>query len=90
MKALLMYKDKDFDINKKLPFYSEELIKDLNLNVLFYSMSMGDEFLLEVSKKALLLSINDLDTIIYRQNILKDCINNSSLLETCITLPVKL
>lgn len=72
-----MYKDKDFDENSKISFNYEELIKDLNLNVLFEAMSMGDEFLYEISKKALLSNVNDVDTILYRQNILKDCINNS-------------
>ena len=80
MKAFLMYKDHDFDLQRKLPSNEQALTQDLELNTLFNAMALGDKFLFEVAKKAVLCGLqNDPDTIQYRQNILKDCLKNSSI-----------
>jgi hypothetical protein len=43
-------------------------------------MALGDKFLFEVAKKAVLCELsNDLDTLRYRQHILKDCLKNPSI-----------
>ena len=44
MKTFLMYKNKDFDINQKLPSNEQDLTQDLELNILFDAMisSMPD------------------------------------------------
>ena len=77
MKAFLMYKDRDFDLKRKLPPNEQALIQDLELNTLFNAMALGDTFLLEVARKRVLCGVNnDPDTILYRQNILKDCLKN--------------
>jgi DNA mismatch repair ATPase MutS len=77
MKAFLMYKDQDFDLQRKLPSNEQAVIQDLELNTLFQAMAHGDKFLLAVAKCAVLSGIdNGLDTILYRQNILKDCLKN--------------
>jgi len=86
MKAFLMFKDKDFDLQQKLPPGEQALTQDLELNTLFNAMALGNEFLFEVVKKAVFLSLSDLDTIIYRQNILKDCIKNPSIVRDIFTL----
>ena len=39
-------------------------------------MARGDKFLFEVVKNVVLTSVTDTDTILYRQDILKDCIRN--------------
>ena len=79
MKAFLMYKDHDYDIHRKLPSNEKALTQDLELNTLFNAMAPGDRFLFDVARKAVLSSLNDLDTILYRQNILQDCVKNSSI-----------
>lgn len=67
MKAFLMYKDQDFDLQRKLPSNEQALTQDLELNTLFNAMTLGDQFLFEVAKKAVLSGLNnDLDTILYR------------------------
>ena len=77
MKAFLMYKDGDFDLKGKLPSNEQALIQDLELNTLFNAMAQGDTFLLAVAKCAVLAGVNNgPDTIVYRQNILKDCLKN--------------
>lgn len=80
MKAFLMFKDHDFDLQQKLPSNEQALTQDLELNTLFNAMALGDKFLFEVAKKAVLSGLNnDLSTILYRQNILKDCLKNPAI-----------
>lgn len=55
-------------------------MQDLELTTLFNAMALGDKFLFEVSKKALLSGLyNDSETILYRQDILKDCLKNAGI-----------
>jgi len=90
MKAFLMCKDRDFDLQQTLPWNEQALTQDLELNTLFNAMALGDEFLFEVAKKAILsVSSNDLDTIIYRQNILEDCLKNSSIVRDIYGIAVE-
>ena len=89
MKAFLMYKDQDFDLQQKLPWNEQALTQDLELNTLFNAMALGDKFLFEVAKKAVLSSLNDLDTILYRQNILKDCLKNPSIVRDIYDIAIE-
>jgi DNA mismatch repair ATPase MutS len=89
MKAFLMYKDHNFDLKRKLPSNEQALIQDLELNTLFKAMALGDEFLFEVASKAVLSGENDLDTILYRQNILKDCLKNPSVVRDIYNIAVE-
>jgi len=89
MKALLMHRDHDFDRQHELPFDAEALIQDLELNTLFNAMACGDRFLFEVAKVAVLSPSTDIDTIIYRQNILKDCLNNPSLVRNMYKIVIE-
>jgi DNA mismatch repair ATPase MutS len=90
MKAFLMFKDRDFDLQRKLPSNEEALTQDLELNTLFGAMALGDEFLFEVAKKAILSGLNnDLNTILYRQNILKDCLKNPSIVRDIYDISVE-
>lgn len=72
-----MYRDKDFDLKQELPPHAEALTQDLELNRLLEAMAKNDKFLFEVANKAVLLGLTDLDTVIYRQSILKDCLKNT-------------
>jgi DNA mismatch repair ATPase MutS len=90
MKAFLLYKDHDFDLQRKLPSNEQALTQDLELNTLFNAMALGDKFLFEVAKKAVLSGLhNDLDTIRYRQNILEDCLRNASIVRDIYTVAVE-
>lgn len=63
-----------------LPRHEQALIQDLALETLLSAMAGNDEFLFEVAGRALLSSArNDVDTILYRQEIVRDCLKNPAL-----------
>ncbi len=72
-------KDDKLNLEQLLPWNEKELIQDLGLDILLNTMSGGNNFLLEVSKVALLNSITDIGIILYRQNILRDCIKHEQI-----------
>ncbi|MBI4675445.1 MAG: DNA mismatch repair protein MutS [Chloroflexi bacterium] len=79
MNAFLLFRDRDFDVTAKLPPNHPDLVQDLELSTLFHAMAGEDEFLLEVAKQAVLSGLrNDSDTIRYRQDILRDCLNHAA------------
>ena len=89
MKAFLMYKDRDFDLQRKLPPNEQALTQDLELNTLFNAMALGDTFVFAVAKSAVLSGLNnDLNTILYRQNILKDCLKNPAIVRDIYDIAV--
>ncbi len=89
MKTFLMYKDQDFDLQRELPLNEPALTQDLELDTLFNTMAFGDKFLYEVARKTVLSSLNDLDTILYRQHILEDCLKNSSIVRNIYEIAVE-
>jgi hypothetical protein len=89
MKAFLMYKDRDFDMDRKPPWNEQALVQDLELNTLFGAMADGDKFLFQMAKVAVLSGYNDdLPTILYRQSALKDCLRNPEIVRYLYDLAV--
>jgi hypothetical protein len=89
MKTFLMYKNRDFDPQQKLPWNEQALTQDLELNTLFGAMASGDKFLFQVAKVAILSGGNDdLHTILYRQNVLRDCLKNPTIAKGLYELAV--
>jgi len=90
MKVFLLYKDHDFDLQRQLPSNEQALTQDLELNTLFNAMALGDDFLFEVVKKGVLTgSHDDPDSIRYRQNILKDCLQNATIVRNIYDIAVE-
>lgn len=88
MKAYLLYQDHDFDFGAALPPNHEDLIQDLELPTLLQAMALGDKFLLDVSIRVLLASVDDPATILYRQRILADCIAESEIVREMYAVAV--
>ncbi|HTS05469.1 MAG TPA: DNA mismatch repair protein MutS [Candidatus Eisenbacteria bacterium] len=62
---------------RSLLWNAPALLQDLELDTLFRAMAGGDEFVFAIAQQALFSGFkNDLDTILYRQAVLKDCIAN--------------
>jgi len=75
MKVLLMHRDRDFRLGEDLPASTAELTKDLELAILLDAMAANDSFLRDVAKNALFACLRDPETILYRQQILADCLS---------------
>jgi hypothetical protein len=78
MKVFLMHRDRDFDPGSEPPPNATALLQDLELSTLFDAMAMGDPFLREIAGKAVLTSLKDEPEILYRQGVLRDCLDHSS------------
>jgi DNA mismatch repair ATPase MutS len=89
MKTHLLYPDRDFDLQQRLPPNEHSLTQDLALNTLFNAMARGDGFLFKVAKSAVLSSLDDLATIRYRQDVLRDCLNNPLVVREIYQLPIE-
>jgi DNA mismatch repair ATPase MutS len=90
MKARLLYQDHDVDLQQPLPPQAQALIQDLELHTLFNAMALGDKFVFEVAKQAVLSGFTpDLDTILYRQHILQDCLKNASIVRDIYRVAVE-
>lgn len=76
MKVFLMHRDRSLDLEGELPPNEYDLTRDLQLETLVKAMGQKDKFLLELAKKVLLSSLLDVDSILYRQAVLKDCLKN--------------
>jgi DNA mismatch repair ATPase MutS len=83
VKVCLMYKDRDFDPEVRLPWNAADLVQDLQLEAVFGAMAAGDRIIYDVTRSASLSSVNNtLDIIMYRQAVLKDCLRNPSLVRS--------
>ena len=74
MKAFLMHADRDFALNADLPAHAQSLTQDLELETLLRAMASGDDLIFDVAYRALLLSLRDPEAIVYRQQVLADCL----------------
>jgi hypothetical protein len=70
------YRQSGLSWSPKLPETDEALAQDLELGTLWNAMARGDELLFEVARRALLSSLEDPDAIVYRQQVLADCIEH--------------
>lgn len=104
MKAFLMYPAQDFapelmplssspwrQERKKpsLSAHEQALIQDLALDTLFQAMALGDDFVFDVARKAILSGSTDLNIIHYRQPILQDCLKNAAIIRGIYQIPLE-
>jgi DNA mismatch repair ATPase MutS len=89
MKTHLLYRDRDFDFNAALPPASDALVRDLGLTTLLETMSQGDKSAATVIEKIMLTSCVDVDTILYRQEVLKDCVSCGAIVKEMYDLAVR-
>jgi hypothetical protein len=76
MKALLMHPSQDFEPEQNLLSNWEALSQDLNLDALLEAMAGRDAALFEVAHRTLLCPLTDPDVILYRQQVLADCLRH--------------
>jgi DNA mismatch repair ATPase MutS len=77
MKAFLVHKNLNFDAKAALPPNAADLTQDLELETLVRAMSNEDEYLAGIARGVLLqATATDLETVLYRQAVWKDCLAN--------------
>lgn len=75
MKVCLLYKDSESGKNS-CRMNRNEVIQDLNLDIIFKTMARSDKFIYQTVRSVMTNCPVDADTISYRQDIIKDFIQN--------------
>ncbi|HUB69942.1 MAG TPA: hypothetical protein VL984_05930 [Acidimicrobiales bacterium] len=76
MRILLMHPEEDFHVEREPPPGSVDLVEDLGLGLLFQAMAGQDQLVLAVAKAAVLCPLAEPEEIVWRQQVLTDCIAN--------------
>lgn len=71
MEPYLLYRDCSSD-GKKSYAFPRDIIKDLNLDILFKTMARTDELILEKVRRVMLIPLQTPEEIYYRQEVLRD------------------
>ena len=75
MKAYLMFRDRDCVADQPLPPQADDLQRDLGLDTLFRAMSSDDPLLYQTARQTLLDPLEDVSSIRYRQEVLRDALS---------------
>lgn len=76
MKARLMYRDRDFEVDRDLIPGAQDLAQDLELATLVAAMAGNDPVIAQVTPVALLCGDTEKDVILYRQEVISDCLRH--------------
>jgi len=90
MKTFLMHPDRDF--NSQPPSQKEPLqfAQDIELSVLLNAAAAGDRYLYDIMSAACAHAwANDIATVLYRQEILKDCLANPALVRRFYAIAIE-
>lgn len=82
----LMYPDRDFEPDREIIWNADDLIKDLELNTVLDRMARDDKQIREISRKGLMDALHDPNEVRYRQEVVKDAINNSDAIRSLLSL----
>lgn len=90
MKTFLMHPDRDFSAEPPSPKEPIHFAQDIELNVLLNAAAAGDRYLFDIMAAACVNAwTNDIDTINYRQEILRDCIANPSVVRQFYAIAIE-
>jgi len=84
-----MHREADFDLERELPKHTDVLEEDLEIATLLKQMAAGDEFVSEIAQRAILLPLVDPPAILFRQQVLGDCIQHPKLVRELYLLAVE-
>jgi hypothetical protein len=90
MKTFLMHPDRDFDAEPPSPKAPIPYAQDLELNVLLNAAAGGDRYLYDIMAAACAHAwSNDIATVRYRQEVLKDCLANPAIVRQFYALAIE-
>ncbi len=88
MDSYLLYRDSSTD-GKKSYAFPRDIVKDLNLEILFKNMAREEELIAEKVRKVMLIPLLTPEEIIYRQEVLTDFRRQDVLLEELYQIAVR-
>jgi hypothetical protein len=74
MKVLLMHPERDFDIEAEIRDNADELVQDLELGAIINTAAGEDKLVGDAFSHALLCADHDPATVLFRQEVLTDCL----------------
>ncbi|MEU6172247.1 hypothetical protein ABZ832_09970 [Streptantibioticus parmotrematis] len=77
MKAFLLHRDRDVDWEADPPPETPDTVRDLGLDTLLEAMSDDDAFLRDVALRVLTRPLAGPQEIVYRQRVLRDCVEHT-------------
>ena len=80
MEPYLLYRDSSTD-GKKSYAFPHDIVKDLNLDILFKNMAREDALIAEKARRVMLIPLTTPEEILYRQEVLKDLRHQDMALE---------
>jgi hypothetical protein len=90
MKTFLMHPDRQFDAQPPSPKEPIQFAQDLELDVLLHAAAAGDRYLYDIMSAACAQSwTNGIATVRYRQDILKDCLANPSIVRQFYAIAIE-
>jgi MutS domain V len=84
-----MHPDRDFDPKQEPPANAAALAQDLELDTVLGAMALGDPFLFEVADTALHSGLRDPEAIVYRQQVVADCLAHPAAVRGIYALAVE-
>ncbi len=84
MKPYLLYRKNDIQV--QTPGNEADLVKDLNLAIIYKVMSRGDDYIKSVVSRVVPRSLSNPEIIRYRQEILKECIQHQHIINRLYTI----
>lgn len=79
MEPYLLYRDSSTD-GKKCYAFPRDIIKDLNLDIIFKTMAKTDELILEKVRRVMMIPLQTPEEIVYRQEVLRDLRHQDAIL----------
>lgn len=89
MNVHLLYCDRDFNLDWELPAHAQTLTEDLDLTTLLNVMAQRDPYLFKVAQVALFHCLPDPQAILYRQGVLRDCLEHPEIARELYELTVE-
>ncbi len=89
MKVCLLHPERNFE-SQPLPWNERALAQDLGLDAVFGVMAHRDKFLFAAVREVALASLTtDVDTVLYRQRVFRDCLKHPHIVRDLYALAVK-
>lgn len=89
MRTLLMFADRDFQVDRDERVGEQDLVQDLELNTVWDAMALGDEVVHASARTALLSGLTTVEEIRYRQAVLTDCLQQPAAVREIYALAVQ-